>query len=121
MRKKFLVLLFLSLAIFLGTSTVTAADTNVETLDDQNSSNLLSVSNNSSNSEELGYVPDQIVIQFTNDSSTNEQLQSQVYDRISDQTGVNIQIVDESKITEGLELVEVTNYSDLNNIIKIFK
>lgn len=122
MRKKFLVLLFLSLlTIFLGTSAVTAADTNVETLNDQNSGNLLSVSDNSSDSGELGFVPDQIVIQFTNDSSTNEQLQSQVYDRVSDQTGANIQIVDESKITEGLKLVEVTNYSDLNNIIKIFK
>lgn len=122
MRKKFLVLLFLSLlAIFLGTGAVTAADTNVETVDDQNSSNLMSVSDNSTNSDELGYIPDQIIVQFTDESSTNKKLQIQVYDRISDQTGVNIQIVDESKITEGLNLVEVGNYSDLYSIIKIFR
>lgn len=67
------------------------------------------------------YVPDQIIIQFNPSSSSNEQLQSQVYHRISDQTGLSIQIVDESRITPGLELVEVTNCKNLAKTIKIFQ
>lgn len=105
-KKTFILIFFCILAIFLGINAASA------TSSDNNSSNT---------NEESEYVPDQIVVQFNTNSSSDEQVQSEVYQRISDQTDLNIQIIDESKIAPGLELVEIINCTDLDYAIEIFR
>jgi subtilisin family serine protease len=87
-----------------------------------NAASATSSENNSTDTtEESDYVPDQIVVQFNTNSSSDEQVQSEVYQRISDQTDLNIQIIDESKIVLGLKLVEIVNCTNLDYAIEIFR
>jgi thermitase len=117
------------LVIFLGINAATAANPHQGSIDKSNQtstieqSSLASVSGNSQSAAttEPKYVANQIVVQFKPAYSSNEQLQSKVYQRISKQAGVTIKIVDQSKLVPGLELVEIKNCKNLAAIIKIFK
>lgn len=69
----------------------------------------------------MSYVPGQIVVEFTDGASMNETLQNQVYNKIALQSNITINVLNESTVHEGLELIEISNYNNLTNIAHLLE
>lgn len=73
------------------------------------------------NSTNLSHVPGQIVVEFTDDASNNYTLQSEVYNRVSAQTNISIQVLERSNVEEGLDLIEISDYNEVTETANLLE